>query len=638
MPPKNKSKSAAAAAMAAADAAAALRAQLQPLLDRERYADAVALCANSTDPVIQHVHAVALIRLERYDDALEVLGVLPAQAFERAYCLYRLNRLDDALLVVDGLDQDDANVQQLKAQILYRLEEWDACLQLHDAMVEAMPEVHPDYDDLRTNHHAVLAARAFSTSTAVAPPATPITPAALDSYEAHFNAGTLALAVGQPLLAITHLATARTLVAQQYSHPRDKSILAREIAPIAVQLAAAYQAAGHTIEAVNTVRGAAALGNKGIAWALAVNNAMSLATDARAYDWGKQWKRVAKVVAAERVPKWQAKLVERNAFLVALALGKDADVAVAMERVAEDEEEKAVYEGFRQLAKGEPVPAPTTPSLLPTLCHLQQLWTHTSWDDLTAALATATSQFPHVTSLAALHARLLRAQGELDAAATVLEAVNARDALAALRNDADLWAELVRDLGDDPVRVAEWIAALSSRDAHAAAKYAAAMLPAAADEEEVDAAVAERGFKAAVTDATAETPKPKEKTKKKRKPRLPKNYDPNVMPDPDRWLPKRLRANAAKGHRKNKKKQAQQMEKGGHQGGMDDGSVPAPEVVGVGGTGSARILIEGGTASSSATHAEPAAAAATKTQAAKKPPAGKKKGGAHAHGKGKKKH
>ncbi|KAJ3359003.1 Signal recognition particle core component [Allomyces javanicus] len=637
MPPKNKSKSAAAAATAAADAATAMRTQLQPLLDRERYTDAVALCSKSTDPVIQHVHAVALIRLERYDDALEVLDKLPAQAFERAYCLYRLNRLDEALSVVEGLNQEDANVQQLKAQILYRLEEWDACLTLHETMVEAMPEDHPDFDDLRTNHHAVLAARAFSTSTPVVLPTTPITPAALDSYEAHFNAGTLALAVGQPHLAITHLTTARTLVAQQYSHPRDKSILARELAPIAVQLAAAYQAAGHTIEAVNTVRGAAALGNKGIAWALAVNNAMSLATDARAYDWGKQWKRVAKVVAAERVPKWQAKLVERNAFLVALALGKDADVATAMERVAEDEDEKAVYEAFRQLAKGEPVPAPTTPALLPTLCHLQHLWTHASIDDLTAALASATSQFPHVTALSALHARLLRAQGEIDAAATVLEAVNARDALAALRNDADLWAELVRDLGDEPVRVAEWIAALSSRDAHAAAQYAAAMLP-AADEEDVDAEVAERGFKAAVTDAAADAPKEKLKPKKKRKPRLPKNYDPNVTPDPDRWLPKRLRANAAKGHRKNKKKQAQQMEKGGHQGGMDDGSVPAPEVVGVGGTGSARILIEGGAAS--AAPAEPAAAAvATKTQAAKKPPAGKKKGGgAHAHGKGKKKH
>ncbi|KNE66685.1 hypothetical protein AMAG_11185 [Allomyces macrogynus ATCC 38327] len=609
MPPKSKSKS--------ASAAAALRAQLQPLLDRERYTDAVALCAKSTDPVIQHVHAVALIRLERYDDALEVLDALPAQAFERAYCLYRLNRLDEALVVVDGLDQDDANVQQLKAQILYRLEEWDTCLALHDAMVEAMPEDHPDYDDLRTNHHAVLAARAFSTSTPVVLPTTPITPAVLDSYEAHFNAGTLALAIGQPLLAITHLTTARALVAQQYSHPRDKSILARELAPIAVQLAAAYQAAGHTIEAVNTVRGAAALGNKGIAWALAVNNAMSLATDARAYDWGKQWKRVAKVVAAERVPKWQAKLVERNAFLVALALGKDADVAAAMERVAEDEEEKAVYEGFRQLAKGEPVPSPTTPALLPTLCHLQHLWTHASLDDLTAALSAATSQFPHVTSLAALHARLLRAQGELDAAATALETAGAQVALAALRNDADLWATLVRDQGDDPVRVAEWIAALSSRDAHAAAQYAAAMLP-AADEEDVDADVAERGFKAAVTDAAAEAPKPKEKAKKKRKPRLPKNYDPDVKPT-GRWLPERL----ADGERTGTKAEWMMAVS------------PAPEVMGVGGTGSARILIEG---ASSAAHTEPAAAVPTKTQATKKPPAGKKRGGAHAHGKGKKKH
>lgn len=39
------------------------------------------------------------------------------------------------------------------------------------------------------------------------------------------------------------------------------------------------------------------------------------------------------------------------------------------------------------------------------------------------------------------------------------------------------------------------------------------------------------------------------KIKKKKKTKLPKNYDPNVIPDPERWLPKYER----KGYKKMKK-------------------------------------------------------------------------------------
>ena len=40
------------------------------------------------------------------------------------------------------------------------------------------------------------------------------------------------------------------------------------------------------------------------------------------------------------------------------------------------------------------------------------------------------------------------------------------------------------------------------------------------------------------------------KKKRKRKPRLPKNFDPNVKPDPDRWLPLRERSYFRRGKKK----------------------------------------------------------------------------------------
>jgi|SRR6185312_16184713 len=64
------------------------------------------------------------------------------------------------------------------------------------------------------------------------------------------------------------------------------------------------------------------------------------------------------------------------------------------------------------------------------------------------------------------------------------------------------------------------------------------------------------------------------KKKHKRKPLLPKNYDPNTPPDPERWLPKRERST----YRGKRKKQLNK----GSQGAAVAGG-------GIGGTGSANI-------------------------------------------------
>ena len=78
----------------------------------------------------------------------------------------------------------------------------------------------------------------------------------------------------------------------------------------------------------------------------------------------------------------------------------------------------------------------------------------------------------------------------------------------------------------------------------------------------------------------------KPKTKKKRKPLLPKDYDPEKTPDPERWIPKRERSTyRVKG--KNKKAASK-----GPQGTFVAGG-------GIGGTGSANIGVSRETESSS---------------------------------------
>ena len=69
------------------------------------------------------------------------------------------------------------------------------------------------------------------------------------------------------------------------------------------------------------------------------------------------------------------------------------------------------------------------------------------------------------------------------------------------------------------------------------------------------------------------------KKRRKRKGKLPKNFDPKVDPDPERWLPRKDRS-TYKGRRRDKRKEAAGIGKG-TQGGVGntesvDYSKPAP--------------------------------------------------------------
>lgn len=53
--------------------------------------------------------------------------------FEKAYVEYRLNKSEDALKTIESanLNPLPANLKELKAQVLYRLENFDECFNLY---------------------------------------------------------------------------------------------------------------------------------------------------------------------------------------------------------------------------------------------------------------------------------------------------------------------------------------------------------------------------------------------------------------------------------------------------------------------------------------------------------------------------
>lgn len=95
---------------------------------------------------------VALVRLDKFADAVTLLDSsfpsdLRAQfAFEEAYCLYRTNKNDQALKVLDkatasSSEGADPKLDQLRAQIAYKMEDYGTALSVTKKLVEDVSAV-----------------------------------------------------------------------------------------------------------------------------------------------------------------------------------------------------------------------------------------------------------------------------------------------------------------------------------------------------------------------------------------------------------------------------------------------------------------------------------------------------------------
>lgn len=75
--------------------------------------------------------------------------------FEKAYCYYRANKHEDALKTIEQNDDpDNLRIKELKAQILYRLENFTEAAQIYEEIIK---NTNDDYEDERqTNLCAAL--------------------------------------------------------------------------------------------------------------------------------------------------------------------------------------------------------------------------------------------------------------------------------------------------------------------------------------------------------------------------------------------------------------------------------------------------------------------------------------------------
>ncbi|RPA89887.1 hypothetical protein L873DRAFT_1885182 [Choiromyces venosus 120613-1] len=165
-----------------------------------------------------HTKAVALINLDRYEDALAVLSQaeLAGQAIlERAYCLYKLGRLEDALATAAGGrgGRDERGLKHVEAQAAYRLEKFGQAAGIYADLSRGGYQAENEDYDMSVNVGATNAQLVWANGSAAAGigGGDKVDRGALDAFETAFNAACGAVARGAFGQALVLLKRAKEL-------------------------------------------------------------------------------------------------------------------------------------------------------------------------------------------------------------------------------------------------------------------------------------------------------------------------------------------------------------------------------------------------------------------------------------------
>ncbi|KAK9377491.1 uncharacterized protein V1513DRAFT_477049 [Lipomyces chichibuensis] len=212
-----------------------------------------------TDIKAKRAKQVALIKLDRYSEALEVFGddeLKPSElALERAYCLYRLGKLEVAKdMTESAIRSGESSVTEhrgllhLKAQIAYRLENFADAKETYDELSKGSYLVDGEDHDVVVNILAIQAQqRWWNFASAPAPNTTVV------SHEQAFNMASLKMGERQYGDALSLLKQAKEL-AQALEGLSEKE-LQDELYPILIQAAYVHILLGEKDEAAEILSG-----------------------------------------------------------------------------------------------------------------------------------------------------------------------------------------------------------------------------------------------------------------------------------------------------------------------------------------------------------------------------------------------
>ncbi|KAI9321659.1 hypothetical protein BX666DRAFT_1904325 [Dichotomocladium elegans] len=549
---------------------------------------------NAADQTVLHCKAVTLIRLGRYNDALQLIarkfkGSDIDLSFEKIYCYYRTNQFQAAFELLNEIKTRSSNpgLLFLEAQLLYSQDKFTECIRVYEMLLQQTNKSDPVYEEIQVNLLAAKAGLAFTAKKAVLA-SEPIELSASAQYEVAYNAASLHLARSELGEARKQLEAARKACNDRLKEEdMSQEEIDEELAVIATQLAYTYQIQGRVEEAMEIYHSVLASDLKDASVnAVASNNLLAVQQQRDLGQAAQKLKTASSKEASARLKRYQKRVIAMNETLLQLYMKKyDACRDSACKLIATYPENETLYlvlaaatyqqrkaenavEELRKYAQEKP--------------EMLAIWFATIQVQLlqsqpAAALGTLESYLGRLNkenserykpAIVALEVWLYEQTGQSDRAMEILDKASQHwkmDAefssntptsimkqTAAFKLKTGRFSEaaadyeqLVRSDPTDAQALAGLVAAYVEVDPIKAKQYGSSLPGVALDNldiAELESMVpgVKRGYVRKPTNGDKRRKMPKEK--KKRKPLLPKDYNPERTPDPERWIPARERS------------------------------------------------------------------------------------------------
>ena len=513
--------------------------------------------------------------------------------FERAYCEYSLNKIADCLDTLERLDETDNRRKELKAQALYKQELYSECYAVY---IDLIRNAADDFEEERTtNLTAALAGLKLANS----PDPPENEPSLSDhTFEQCYNNACVELGNANYESAIKRLNKAGNICKQTMENDEAaEEEIASELNMIQAQIAYAYQQMGQNqqaLEIYNQILKQKPTDSSLLA--IVNNNIVSINQDQNIFDSRKKMRNAVTDLSQTKLAKFQRRVIQMNHLLLLLNTNQNKAVQEELnefKRQYPNERqidlllvsaallfnEKQTTGSVKLLEDAIGRGSYTVEEKLQLVFCLSQLYLDQkdyksciralkSLDDLTYRLAVVSTivalelvlknnrnaiaflqesidwlrknRSSDKSALYALYketSSIMIANNDSESAISMLEELrNANPSDPKLiislinaysRVNMTKAKELAKELPQIEQLVAEVdIESLESSSWSAGVKYVKKTLVAAGDSSNKKGALSSKKGEG------------KTKLKRKRKIRLPKNYNPNVKPDPERWLPR----------------------------------------------------------------------------------------------------
>ncbi|EZA47743.1 hypothetical protein DMN91_012368 [Ooceraea biroi] len=535
---------------------------------------------------------ICYIQLSKFNEALQAIVKSPKLAtnleFEKGYCLYRLNRVSEALKVIGTVQSPSLRMKELKAQILYRLERYEQCFAVYRDIVK---NSHDEYEEEReTNLAAVLGNLATESSDLEVPSLREHT------YELTYNAACRLLAQGSRddrailLEAERKLRTAERMCKEGLEEDgASEEEIENELAVIRVQLGYCLQLQAREKEAQALYAAALKVKPDDIALiAVASNNLVCLNKDQNVFDSKKRMKSATHESLEHKLTSRQRRNIAYNQCLLAFYTDQGEQCHQLCDNLAKDHVALAAEAMFvKAIQLGKEGKAKEAARLLMEhaigdnelpmkLASVQLLLSQDERKEAIAILENLNERDGSLPGLVSALVTLHMADNDRERASVALknavayykrnkettenlgelwrQAANFYLRAGEIKVAADILQELVDASPSDTKTLAQLVVAYV-QFCPTKAQLLSKKLPPLRDLAEttdVDALESSNwviGTKVVKKKVEPSPGKPvsdvkmqKKHKKRKRRGKLPKNYDPNVAPDPERWLPRHERS------------------------------------------------------------------------------------------------